>query len=193
MNDSQTSPPSSPARQHPDWASLTAVVTVSTVFAFTTSSFYVFAVGLNLPTPLAIYFSPTDYLRITPSWAIPTLGYGVLLLLSLAVVGFPILNLQRMHIRGLSLEWPADFNAFMTRSSQDFFGLLPNLYKRSSWAFLSVVFIMPTILIYGSLFLIKYHVHGNKATAIALVTLISLIFLFLSELRRLFFPSECTR
>jgi hypothetical protein len=69
----------------PEWASFTAVVTGISVFAFATSSFYVFGLASALREPLAIYFSPTDYLRITPLWAIPTLGFAALMF---AVYGF---------------------------------------------------------------------------------------------------------
>lgn len=69
----------------PEWASFTAVVTGISIFAFATSSFYVFGLASALREPLAIYFSPTDYLRITPLWAIPTLGFAALMS---AVYGF---------------------------------------------------------------------------------------------------------
>jgi hypothetical protein len=65
----------------PEWVSLTGIVTAITVFAFVTSSFYVYGLGLSLNERLAIYFSPADYLRIAPLWAIPTLGFGGLVLL----------------------------------------------------------------------------------------------------------------
>ena len=69
----------------PEWASLTAVVTGITIFAFATSSFYVTGLAFLLQEPLAIYFSPTDYLRITPSWAIPTLGLAGLVIVACGI------------------------------------------------------------------------------------------------------------
>jgi hypothetical protein len=64
----------------PEWASLAGIVTATTVFGFAASSFYVAGLASALDKPLAIYFSPADYLRITPPWAIPTLGLFALLL-----------------------------------------------------------------------------------------------------------------
>lgn len=46
------------AGKFPQWASLTAVVTGITIFAFATSSFYVFGVELHIHKPLAIFFRP---------------------------------------------------------------------------------------------------------------------------------------
>jgi hypothetical protein len=60
-----------PRNKLPEWATLTTVITATSVFAFATSSFYVFAFGFAEQTPFAIYFSPADYLRIAPSWLIP--------------------------------------------------------------------------------------------------------------------------
>jgi hypothetical protein len=58
-----------------EWATATAVVTVITIIAFAASSIYVLGLTFTLSGPaLAIYFSPTDYLRIAPAWAIPALG-----------------------------------------------------------------------------------------------------------------------
>jgi len=66
----------------PEWASFTALVTTVTVFAFTTSSFYVNSVSSQLGYSLAIYFSPADYIRITPVWATPTLGFGLIMMVT---------------------------------------------------------------------------------------------------------------
>jgi len=84
----------------PEWASLTAAVTGITIFAFATSSFYVLGVAgslaqplaiyYSLAQPLAIYFSLADYLRITPSWAIPTLGLAVVVGIIWVVSGFAV-------------------------------------------------------------------------------------------------------
>src|SRR4029077_9897400 len=70
----------------PEWVSFPAAITGFTIFAFATSSFYVIALERSLHGPLTIYFSLTDYLRITPVWAIPTLGVGVLTVLILELL-----------------------------------------------------------------------------------------------------------
>jgi hypothetical protein len=62
----------------PEWATATAVVTGFTIVAFGTSSFYVSELEVALGQTLSIYFSLTDYLRITPKWAISTLGVAIL-------------------------------------------------------------------------------------------------------------------
>lgn len=82
----------------PEWASFTAAVTGVTIFAFATSSFYVFGLSYTLKKPLAVYFSPTDYLRITPSWAIPTLAT---LCLGALIVGICLLSFAG----GVYLPW----------------------------------------------------------------------------------------
>jgi len=74
------------ARKLPEWVSFPAAITGFTIFAFATSSFYVIALERSLHGPLTIYFSLTDYLRITPVWAIPTLGVGVLTVLILELL-----------------------------------------------------------------------------------------------------------
>ena len=62
----------------PEWASLTAIVTGVTASAFTTSAFFVLGASLGVGTPLADYFSPADYLRIAPSWLLPTLIFSLI-------------------------------------------------------------------------------------------------------------------
>jgi hypothetical protein len=76
----RTVPAPQKAGKLPEWASFTTAVTGITIFAFAASSFYVFGLVLAIKEPLAIYFSPIDYLRITPSWAIPTPGIFALTL-----------------------------------------------------------------------------------------------------------------
>jgi hypothetical protein len=83
----------------PEWASATAAVTLITIFAFGTSSFYVDALGASFSEPLAIYFSPSDYLRITASWAIPTLGVAafVFVFFALHPISTELLLPQFLH------------------------------------------------------------------------------------------------
>jgi hypothetical protein len=76
--------PTSGARQR-EWVNLTAVVTGISIYAFATSNFYVWGLADVLKKPLAVYFSPTDYLRITPGWTVPTLsitGFAIIAYLS---------------------------------------------------------------------------------------------------------------
>jgi len=73
-DDETAQPAQAKASQLPEWASLTAVVTGISIYAFATSSFYVWGLADVLKKPLAVYFSPTDYLRITPAWTVPTLS-----------------------------------------------------------------------------------------------------------------------
>jgi hypothetical protein len=72
----------------PEWATATAVITGISIYAFAASSFYVYALARTLDKPLAIYFSPADYLRITPLWAIPTLGSAALFGTICILLGF---------------------------------------------------------------------------------------------------------
>ena len=80
-DDETAQPAQGKASKLPEWASLTAVVTGISIYAFATSSFYVWGLADVLKKPLAVYFSPTDYLRITPAWTVPTLS----------IVGFAII------------------------------------------------------------------------------------------------------
>ena len=73
-DDETAEPAQGKASKLPEWASLTAVVTGISIYAFATSSFYVWGLADVLKKPLAVYFSPADYLRITPAWTVPTLG-----------------------------------------------------------------------------------------------------------------------
>jgi len=72
-NDETAAPAQGQAGKH-EWASLTAVITGISVFAFGASSYFVLGVSDALNKQLAIYFSTTDYIRITPSWLVPSLG-----------------------------------------------------------------------------------------------------------------------
>jgi hypothetical protein len=47
-----------------------------------------YALARALDKPLAIYFSPADYLRITPLWALPTLGSAAVFGTTCIVLGF---------------------------------------------------------------------------------------------------------
>jgi len=85
MSEQPEAPAPEKSGKLPEWASFTAAVTLITIFAFGTSSFYVAGLASSLSEPLAIYFSPTDYLRITTSWAIPPLGVAALVFLVLAL------------------------------------------------------------------------------------------------------------
>jgi hypothetical protein len=51
----------------PEWASFTGFIAAISIFAFTTSRAYIVGIGLALKIPLAIYFTPADYLQITLS------------------------------------------------------------------------------------------------------------------------------
>jgi hypothetical protein len=110
----------------PEWAK---IVTVVTIFAFVTSSYYVNALSRALEAPLATYFSPADYLRITPSWAIPTLGVSVLVVLLFVMVFATISAIFKVPKGGISpiLSWQAVFDYF------------PNHLKRSRSAFVFMV------------------------------------------------------
>jgi hypothetical protein len=73
-NDGSQSKDAAAARESkklPEWASFTGFIAAISIFAFTTSRLYVVGLGLALHHPLAIYFTPADYLQITPVWAIP--------------------------------------------------------------------------------------------------------------------------
>ncbi len=85
MSEQPEAPAPEKSGKLPEWASFTAAVTLITIFAFGISSFYVAGLASSLREPLAIYFSPTDYLRITTSWAIPPLGVAALVFLVLAL------------------------------------------------------------------------------------------------------------
>jgi hypothetical protein len=88
-------------------ASLTAVVTGSAAVAFALSSLFVFGIGSALQASLAIYFSPGDYVRITPSWAIPPLVLGALYLLA-----YGVSNLVRVRDEGTGFAtWESLFDA----------------------------------------------------------------------------------
>ena len=52
----------------PEW---TAILTIITILAFSNSVCEVLALGLVLQTQLTSYFSPIDYVKITPAWAGP--------------------------------------------------------------------------------------------------------------------------
>jgi hypothetical protein len=87
-DDETAEPAQGKASKLPEWASLTAVVTGISISAFATSSFYVWGLADVLKRPLAVYFSPTDYLRITPAWTVPTLsitGLAIIAYLSVMV------------------------------------------------------------------------------------------------------------
>jgi hypothetical protein len=71
----------------PEWATLTSIITAFTVLSFSSSSFFVGYFSGAIGFDLASYFSPTDYLRITPVWAIPTIGFvGALAILVSAMI-----------------------------------------------------------------------------------------------------------
>jgi hypothetical protein len=108
----------------PEWVNFTAAVTGITIFAFATSSFYVFGLAFALKEPLSIYFSPADYLRITPSWAIPTLGISALIVLFYALVLAP---LGEMAKGARTLYWQLKLD--------EFWGWPRKLLKRSRVAF----------------------------------------------------------
>jgi hypothetical protein len=131
----------------PEWASFTAIIAGITFFAFAASSFFVYAFADHLDIPLAIYFSPTDYLKITPAWAIPTLGSGALVLMGIG--GVVVLILRAFNVAFDKMHnWRAIF---------DFF---PNLVKDSKTAvwvligvFLFLGLVLPNLpLFHGSLY-----------------------------------------
>lgn len=92
----------------PEWATLTGIVTATTVCAFAASSFYVAGLASALDKPLAIYFSPADYLRITPSWAIPTLALATLLLFLAGL--HPTITSNRISLLNLVLDGPQNLS-----------------------------------------------------------------------------------
>jgi hypothetical protein len=95
-------PASEKAGKLPEWVAPTAILTGTTIFAFATSSFYVAGLAFILKAPLAIYFSLTDYLRITPSWAVPTLGFSALLFLSWVIL---VLREMERKSKQSTTEW----------------------------------------------------------------------------------------
>jgi hypothetical protein len=83
-NDGSKSKDAAAARESkklPEWASFTGFIAAISIFAFTASRLYVVGLGLALSDlsqqinlPLAIYFTPADYVQITPVWALPCSG-----------------------------------------------------------------------------------------------------------------------
>src|SRR5215831_9665891 len=71
----------------PEWA---ALLTIITILAFSNSFFEVLALGLVLNTQLTSYFSPIDYVAITPVWTGVYLACIILLIAML--IGFTALG-----------------------------------------------------------------------------------------------------
>jgi hypothetical protein len=161
----------------PEWASFTVLVTAVTVFAFAASGFYVFALTERLGVPLAVYFSPTDYLRITPSWATSTLGF-----LALALLCFALWYLA-MHL------WPfpgvPKYLMPRTIAWQAVFDFLPTMAKYSLKRFL--IFVVPAVWI-PAIFVHK--VFGNTFGDIWNVFLGSAILLWYFFVAVSFYPGN---
>jgi hypothetical protein len=85
----------SESKKLPEWASFTGFIAAISIFAFITSRLYVLGLGLALSQQLAIYFTPADYLQITPVWAIPCL---VIILLYIILHGILTVLVHRAHL-----------------------------------------------------------------------------------------------
>ena len=70
-NDASQSKDAAAARESkklPEWASFTGLIAAISIVAFTISRLYVVGIGFRLRQPIAIYFTPADYLALAFSW-----------------------------------------------------------------------------------------------------------------------------
>lgn len=61
-----------------DWPNPTPLISSIAAACFVASLLYVSGLGMGLQQNLFGYFDITDFLRITPAWAIPVLGFFLL-------------------------------------------------------------------------------------------------------------------